>query len=96
LQSSQALIRSTIKGIAKRYTTQANSKPTIANEMRFAVINEISEARRLDVQPKRFSLILPSQVAIAEAKPQLNPFLENLPFSLRDRLFFSFSCLFRQ
>ncbi|NBD17463.1 MAG: hypothetical protein GVY04_15390 [Cyanobacteria bacterium] len=48
----------------------------------------------------RFSLILPKIAAIAEAKLQSNPFLENpvfvLPVSRRDRLFFSFSYLFRQ
>jgi len=68
--------------------------------MTFAVISEISEARRLDLQSTRFSLILPTQAAIAEAKLQLNPFLENLvfvlPVSQRDHLFFSFSYLFRQ
>jgi len=64
--------------------------------MTFAVISEISEALRLDLQSRRLSLILPTQAAIAEAKLQLNPFLVNLPVSQRDRLFFSFSCLFRQ
>ena len=34
----------------------------------------------------RFSLILPSQAAIAEAKLQLNPFLANLAVSRRDCL----------
>jgi hypothetical protein len=54
--------------------------------MTFAVISEISEARRLDFQSTRFSLILPSQAAIAEAKLQLNRFLANLPVSGRDHL----------